>query len=113
MNNPLLTLPPVVGATYLCREDGVDEPYEVVVSHEDQDSDTGDKIWIVKALQHSTRWLIWPDGRAKIPPHGKKDYVAELTEDILIITGMPVSSEFEALRAKKDKMMARLKELEA
>lgn len=106
MTNPFLTLPPAVGNKYWYKIKGSDELIECEIVEEDEYKDS-----TVYKSRGDNCWTFWPDGKAKIFSSGKEDYVAILVEDIS--TPLEESMELKDLRAKREGMMNRLKELGA
>jgi hypothetical protein len=108
--NALLTLPPQVGNKYLYKNKDSDELFECEITCEEECGDS--TVWKSRC-QAGTNWTYWPDGKAKTAPYGKKDYAAVLVEDI-IVSHVPIEGEeIKMLRAKREEMMNRLKELGA
>jgi hypothetical protein len=101
---PKLTLPPEVGRKYKVKDKKDGQVHTCVIMEEDTHRTS--PIW-KSYSEEGHNWTYWPDGEAKINA-GKEDesFVAKLIEDV-------EQSEFEILQARREKMMQRLKELEA
>jgi len=107
MADSLLTLPPQIGNKYLYKNKDSDELIECEIVRDEKFDDC-----TIYPSRGGNNWTYWPDGKAKVSPYGKKDYVAILVEDI-VVSNIHPSTEIKMLRAKRETMMNRLKELGA
>lgn len=112
----LLTLPPKVGNKYVYEnthppgwEGDSDGGVCEIVSEGEWNGETT----FISHGENGDMWTFWPDGKARIKACDGKEYCAILREDVFIAPSLPESTEFKELKARKDKMMSRLKELGA